>query len=186
MALIGYVRVSAKEQRVDLQLDALAQAGAEKVFEDVGISGSVATRPGLNAALSYLRPGDSLVVFKLDRLGRRTVPLLQLLADLEQRGVGFISTTEGIDTSTPVGRLVASLLASLAALEREVRIERTRHGLDAARLRGRIGGRPRALTDSQIELAQVMFKRGQSVVEIAAELGCGRSTVYRAIEGTRK
>jgi DNA invertase Pin-like site-specific DNA recombinase len=182
MALIGYARVSTKEQRVDLQLDALAKAGAEKVFEDVGISGSTTARPGLNAALSYLRPGDSLVVFKLDRLGRRTVPLLQLLADLEQRGIGFISTTEGLDTSTPVGRLVASLLASLAALEREVLIERTRHGLDAARLRGRVGGRPRALSDSQVELVQLMFKRGKSAAEIAAELGCGRSTAYRALE----
>jgi DNA invertase Pin-like site-specific DNA recombinase len=181
MALIGYARISTKEQRIDLQLDNLAKAGAEKIFQDVGISGSVTSRPGLNAALDYLRPGDSLVVFKLDRLGRRTVPLLQLLADLEQRGVGFISTTEGLDTSTPVGRLVASLLASLATMEREVLIERTKHGIAAARARGRVGGRPRAMSDSQTELARFMFKRGQSVVEIAAELGCGRSTVYRAL-----
>jgi DNA invertase Pin-like site-specific DNA recombinase len=181
MAAIGYVRISTAAQNADLQRDALAVAGVTRVFEDLGVSGTVASRPGLDAALDFLREGDVLTVFRLDRLGRRTTQVLALLETLEQRGIGFASITEGLDTTTPIGKVVASLLAAFSQLERDVLVERTMHGLASARARGRIGGRPRALTDSQIELAQLMNRRGLSAVEIAAELGCGRSTAYRAI-----
>ncbi|TFB96287.1 MULTISPECIES: recombinase family protein [unclassified Cryobacterium] len=184
MALIGYVRISSSEQKTDLQYDALAAAGVKKIFEDVGVSGSVAVRAGLTAALDFLRDGDQLVTFRLDRLGRNTLAVLELLQDLERRGVAFRSITEGLDSSTPAGRMLQTLLISFATMEREILIERTNAGLRAARERGRIGGRPRALSEAKVELARVMFKRGSSAIEIGTELGCSRSVVYRALQLT--
>ncbi|MEC5148758.1 recombinase family protein [Cryobacterium sp. GrIS_2_6] len=182
MSIIGYARVSTEDQNLDGQLLALNGAGAEKIFQDHGVSGTKTTRPGLDAALAYLRDGDVLLVHRLDRLGRSTLHVLALIQELGGKGVGFRSLTESVDTTTPAGRLLLTLLAGLASMEREVTVERTRAGLAAARARGRIGGRPRALTAAQIELAKIMYARGTAVSAIAAELGCGRSTAYRALE----
>lgn len=182
MALIGYVRISTVEQKTDLQYDALKKTGVTKIFEDVGISGSVAVRPGLTAALAFLRDGDQLVTVRLDRLGRNTLAVLHLMEDLDAKGVTFRSITEGIDSATPAGRMLQTLLISFATMEREILIERTNAGLRAARERGRVGGRPRALNDAKTELAKVMYKRGSTAREIGAELGCSRSVVYRALE----
>jgi DNA invertase Pin-like site-specific DNA recombinase len=185
MAKIGYARISTtQDQSADLQHDALEAAGCIKVFSDLGVSGSIAKRPGLDEALAYLRPGDTLVCWRLDRMGRRTVAVLQLIEELEARDVAFVSLTEGFDTSTPIGRVLVTLLASFAQLERETMLARTRAGLQAARARGRVGGRPKALTEAQVELARIMFGRDASVTSIAAELGCGRATVYRALAPT--
>jgi DNA invertase Pin-like site-specific DNA recombinase len=181
MSKVGYARVSTGEQRMDLQLDALQKAGAEKIFEDQGVSGTKTTRPGLDAALTYLRDGDVLTVWRLDRLGRSTLHVLALIQELGERGVGFRSLTENVDTTTPAGRLMLTLLAGLSSMEREITVERTKAGLAAARLHGRVGGRPVALNPVQVEQAQLMFKRGLSAREIGAQLGAGRSTVYRAL-----
>jgi DNA invertase Pin-like site-specific DNA recombinase len=181
MSVVGYARVSTHEQRLALQLDALEAAGAEKIFEDQGVSGSRTSRPGLDAALAYLRDGDVLTVWRLDRLGRSTLYVLALIQELGEKGIGFRSLTESVDTTTPAGRLMLTLLAGLSSMEREITIERTKAGLAAAREQGRVGGRPRALSAVQEEQAQLMHKRGSSGREIAAALGCGRSTVYRAL-----
>jgi DNA invertase Pin-like site-specific DNA recombinase len=171
------------DQRTDLQDDALVAAGAEKIFRDEGISGSTASRLGLSAALTYLREGDTLVVWRLDRLSRSTLHVLSLIQELGERGVGFRSITESVETSSPAGRLMLTLLAGLSAMEREITIERTHAGLEAARRQGRVGGRPRALSPVTAEQAKIMFRRGTPVTQIATELGCGRATVYRAIGG---
>ncbi|WP_130176489.1 recombinase family protein [Cryobacterium sp. SO1] len=182
MAIIAYARVSTGDQTLDAQTLALNTAGADKTFADRGVSGTKTSRPGLDAALAYLRDGDVLLVARLDRLGRSTLHVLALIQELGGRGVGFRSLNEDVDTTTPAGRLMLLMLAGLAAMEREITVERTHAGLAAARARGRIGGRPRAMTAAQIELAKIMFARGTAVTVIAAELGCGRSTAYRALE----
>jgi DNA invertase Pin-like site-specific DNA recombinase len=182
MSTIGYLRVSREEQRADLQEDALKAAGAIRIFEDRGVSGSKASRPGLSEALSFMRDGDIFTVWRLDRAGRSTLNVLELLRTLEDRGIGFRSLTEGVDTTTPAGRVLATMLASFAQMEREIIVERTLAGLAAARARGNVGGRPRALSAVRIEQARLMYRRGSAVTEIATILGVGRATVYRAIE----
>ena len=153
MAIIGYVRVSREDQRADLQRDALEKAGCTKIFEDAGVSGAKASRPALEAALSFMREGDVFACWRLDRAGRSTLNMLELLRTLEERGVGFRSLTEGIDTTTIAGRMLATVLSAFAQMERELIVERTHAGLAAARARGRVGGRPRALTAVQVEQA---------------------------------
>ena len=183
MATIGYVRVSRDDQKADLQRDALERAGCTKIFEDLGVSGSKASRPGLDAALSFARDGDVFACWRLDRAGRSTLNVLELLRTLEDRNIGFRSLTEGVDTTTIAGRMLATMLSAFGQMEREILIERTHAGLASARARGRTGGRPRALTSVQVEQAQLMAKRGTSVSEIAEALGgVGRSTIYRALE----
>lgn len=183
MAIIGYVRVSREDQRADLQRDALEKAGCSKLFEDLGVSGAKASRPGLDAALAFMREGDVFACWRFDRAGRSTFNVLELLRTLEDRGIGFRSLTEGVDTTTIAGRMLATMLSAFSQMERELIAERTYAGLAAARARGRIGGRPRALTSVQIEQAQLMRKRGTTVSEIAEALGgVGRSTIYRALE----
>jgi len=181
MAVIGYARVSTQEQSLDLQTDALTAAGAIRIFTDLGVSGSKASRPGLDAAVEFMREGDVFMVWRLDRAGRSTFNVLHLIASLADRGIGFRSVTEAIDTTTPAGRLLVTLLSALSAMEREITVERTLAGLASARARGRVGGRPRALSDIQVEQAALMFKRGMSAAEIAATFGVGRATVYRVL-----
>ena len=181
MTTVGYARVSTVEQSMSLQHDALAAAGCERVFADHGVSGSIASRPGLDAALEWLRAGDTLVVYRLDRLGRSTRHVLALLHELDERGVAFRSVTEALDTSGPMGRAMVTILAAFAELERDTIRERTTAGLAAARARGRVGGRPRSLSPAMIEVAQTLRARGRSAIEIATELNTSPATIYRVL-----
>ena len=175
---IGYVRVSTEDQNLTLQLDALKQNGCVRVFTDK-IGGARAERPGLNEALSHLRGGDTLVVWKLDRLGRSVKGLVDLVNTLEERGVHFRSLTDGIDTKTPAGRFFFHIMASLAQMERELVIERTRAGLAAARKLGRIGGRKRRMTDTKIKAARRLLTGGTPPRDVAENLGVSVPTLYR-------
>ena len=182
---IGYVRVSKQEQHEALQIDALKKAGCEKWFVDK-ITGSKAERKGLDEALAYLRPGDTLVVWKLDRAGRSLTHLIELLKGLKECGIEFISLTEQIDTTTPSGKLIFHLMGALAEFERDLIRERTNAGLAAARARGRVGGRPRKLkTNGKVALARQMFAdQSHSIPEICATLGISRATLYRYVKET--
>lgn len=177
--LIGYARVSTQDQNLDLQLDALDKAGCEKVFTDK-VTGANATRPGLDEALSHLRSGDTLVVYKLDRLGRSIRHLIDTIKMLEERKVGFKSLQEAIDTTTPGGKLVFHIFCALAEFERDLIRERTQAGLSSARARGRKGGRPKALSKKQEQQAKVLLKDvSVSIGEICKTLKISRSTLYR-------
>ena len=178
--LIGYARVSTVEQNLDLQRDALKQAGCEEIIEDTK-SGSQRDRPGLNRALDKLRSGDTLVVWKLDRLGRSVKDLVELVGDLEKKGIHFRSVTDTIDTSTSAGRFFFHVMASLAQMERELLIERTRAGLESARAQGRVGGRKRVMTPSKLEAARKLLDSGTTHREVAASLGVSVPTLYRWI-----
>jgi DNA invertase Pin-like site-specific DNA recombinase len=186
--LIGYARISTSDgrQSLDLQVDALVAAGVapESIYSDEA-SGKRADRPGLQACLKALRPADTLVVWKLDRLGRSLTDLLGIVRDLEQRGVGFrVITGQGaeIDTTTANGRLIFSIFAAIAEFERELIRERTLAGLAAARARGKLGGRKFGLTKSQVRRAQAaMSHRDTDVSELARELGVTRGTIYRYV-----
>lgn len=181
MGLIAYARVSTDEQRLDLQLDALKDAGCEKIFTDQGVSGAKTSRPGLDAALEYIREGDTLVVWRLDRVSRSLVHLLRLVEDLDQRGVHLRSLSESLDTSGPTGRFTLQILGSVAQLERDLVRERTNAGLASARRQGRVGGRPRALTETQVAVARAERLAGRSVKAIAGDLSVGVSTLYQAL-----
>ncbi len=174
---IGYARVSTDDQKMDLQRDALTAAGCEKVFTDTA-SGAKAERPGLADALAFARKGDSLVVWRLDRLGRSMPELVKIVGDLEAAGVGFESTTERIETSTAAGRLVFHVFAALAEFERRLIVERTMAGLAAARARGRKGGRP-GLPAEKIAAIQALAASGRGPAEVCKALGIGRSTFYK-------
>lgn len=182
MSLIGYARVSTAEQELALQLDALNAIGTTRIFEDRGVSGAKTDRTGLNAALSFLRDGDTLVVWKLDRLGRSMTHLLQTVTDLERRGVGFRSLTENIDTTTPTGRLVFHIFGALGQFERDLIRERTNAGLAAAAARGRKGGRPVAVTPEKILRAGQLIASGLTVREAAARVKVGKSALYAALQ----
>ncbi len=175
---IGYARVSTTEQDPALQHDALTRDGCYTVYTDVA-SGSQADRPQLAAALTDLGPGDVLVVWKLDRLGRSLRDLIDTVTALEQRGVGFRSVQESIDTTTPGGRLVFHVFAALAEFEQDLIRERTLAGLEAAKSRGRRGGRPSSMTSAKLRQAQRMHADNRAISEIAAVLGVSRATVYR-------
>ena len=184
---IGYVRVSKQEQHEALQIDALKEAGCEKWFLDK-MTGSKAERKGLDEALAYLRPGDTLVVWKLDRAGRSLTHLIELLKGLKERGIEFISLTEQIDTTTPGGKLIFHLMGALAEFERDLIRERTNAGLAAARARGRVGGRPRRLaTNGKVALARRLFADPHhSIPDICSTLGISRSTLYRYVRDAKK
>ena len=180
---IGYARVSTGEQTLDLQLDALKKAGCGKVYTETA-SGAKADRPVLDDVLSYVRKGDTLVVWRLDRLGRSLRHLIETVALLAERGIGFKSLTEQIDTTTPGGKLIFHVFGALAEFERDLIRERTHAGLAAARARGRLGGRPRKLTDArQLELARTLYQGGQTdIATICRTLGISRATLYRALK----
>lgn len=175
---IGYARVSTEDQNLELQTQALSKAGCERVFTDK-MSGSRNDRPGLKEALSHLRKDDTLVVWKLDRLGRGVKGLVDLVTDLEAQGVHFQSVTDQIDTSTPAGRFFFHVMASLAQMERELIVERTRAGLAAARRQGRVGGRKRLMTESKIEAARQLLTSGALPKDVAKNLGISIPTLYR-------
>lgn len=179
MAIIGYARVSTTEQNLDLQLNALRTAGAERVFSDQGVSGSKTERPQLAAVLDHLRAGDTLTVWKLDRLGRNTRHVLEVIEELESRGVGFRSLTEAIDTTGPMGKAMLTIMAAFAQLERDTIIERTRAGLAAAAENNRHGGRPRKVDDSTAAKVHELKAKGINATDIGKMLGVSRATVYR-------
>jgi DNA invertase Pin-like site-specific DNA recombinase len=179
VATIGYARVSTTDQNPQLQLDALREAGAARVFTDHGVSGSTARRPQLDACLDHLREGDVLTVWKLDRLGRNTQHVLAVVEDLTSRGVGFRSLTEGLHTEGAMGRAMLTIMAAFAQLERDTMIERTRAGLAAAAANGRKGGRPRKVDDADAAKTRGLRDKGVSATDIAKMLGVSRATVYR-------
>ena|SRR5580692_4203323 len=179
--LIGYARVSTADQNLDLQRDALTQAGCERIFEEHA-SGARDDRPELAEALSHARSGDTLVVYKLDRLGRTIRSLIDFTNGLRERQVEFRSVTDGIDTSTPAGRFYFHIIASLAEMERELTRERVGAGLAAARARGKVGGRKPKLGPKQIAQARKMLEDPTvSITYVAGRLGVNRVTIYRAL-----
>lgn len=186
MPQVGYARVSTGEQNLDLQFDALTKAGCERIFQDKE-SGAKDDRIGLASALSYLGPGDCLTVWRLDRLGRSVQHLVSTVTELRIRGVEFRSLTESIDTTTPGGKLVFVIFAGLAEFERDLITVRVRAGLEAARARGRFGGRPIKLSDEKIKLAFTLLNDKQiPASQVCEMLGVGRSTLYRHLRENKK
>ncbi len=181
MAKIGYARVSTVEQDPALQRDALAAAGCDRIFEDRA-SGAKTDRPGLTQALSYVRTGDVLVVWKLDRLGRSLPHLVATVSELEGRGVGLHSLTEEINTTTPGGRLIFHVFGALGQFERDLIRERTRAGLKAAEARGRRGGRKPVITDEKLHRARQLMAKGLTAREAAARIKVGKTALYIALQ----
>jgi DNA invertase Pin-like site-specific DNA recombinase len=179
--LIGYARVSTYDQTLHLQQDALTKAGCTKIFTDTA-SGAKTERKGLEEALNYVRNGDTLVVWRLDRLGRSLPHLIATLTSLEERGIGFKSLMENIDTTTSGGKLVFHVFGALAEFERNLIRERTTAGLLAARARGRRGGRPKALTGKKLSIAQDLYDKRHPIVEICRMLKISRATLHRALK----
>ena len=180
--LIGYARVSTQDQTLNLQKDALEKAGCQKIFTDIA-SGAKQERKGLEDALSHVREGDILVVWRLDRLGRSITHLIETVSGLATRGVGFKSLTENIDTTTSGGKLVFHIFGALAEFERDIIRERTTAGLQAARARGRMGGRPKALTPKKAAMLQALYAdKSNSIEDICKTLGIGRTTFFRYIK----
>jgi len=177
---LGYARVSTEEQNLDLQRRALEAAGVSEVFED-RVSGLAVKRPGLERALAKLSPGDTLVVWRLDRLGRSLPHLIGLVQELGQLDVGFQSLSETIDTTTAGGRLIFHMMGALAEFERSLIVERTRAGMAAARARGVHVGRLPRLSPAQIRHAKLLVEGGESPTRVARSLNVGRSTLYRAL-----
>ncbi|ORB68109.1 MULTISPECIES: recombinase family protein [Mycobacterium] len=184
MVLLGYARVSTSDQSVAGQLDALHAAGCERVWTDVA-SGTLARRPGLDDLIAVATEGDTVVTTRLDRLGRSLPHLLDLVEELSAHNVGLRSLAEEIDTNSATGRLVLHVFGALAEFERGINHERTMAGLNAARARGRVGGRPMALSGQRLAHAREMAAAGVPVPEIASTLLVGRSTVYRALNRQR-
>jgi DNA invertase Pin-like site-specific DNA recombinase len=183
--LIGYARVSTVDQNLDLQRNALAEAGCGRIFTEQ-MSGAVADRPELMAAIGYARSGDTLVVWKLDRLARSVKQLIDTIENLRVRDVGFRSLTEALDTTTAQGRLVFHMFGALAEFERSLILERTRAGLSAAKKAGRAGGRPPKLTDDDIQAAKAMLTNPDiGVASVAHRLGVSLATLYRHIPAAR-
>jgi DNA invertase Pin-like site-specific DNA recombinase len=182
MARIGYGRVSTLDQHASIQRELLEAAGCERVFLDEGVSGAKASRPELDKCLAYLRPGDVLVVTKLDRLGRSVKNLIELAENLRERGIDLVATQQQIDTTTSTGKLLFTMLAAIAEFERDLIRERTMDGLAAARAEGRVGGRPAAVSQDVLDIALARRARGESTTSIARALGIGRSTMYRALQ----
>ena len=183
--LIGYARVSTDDQNLALQTQALNEIGCTKIYEDK-ISGTKTNRPGLQLALEVLRNGDTLVVWKLDRLGRTVKGLIDLINQLHQKDIHFKSITDNVDTSTPSGRFFFHVMASLAQMERELIAERTKAGLASAKLLGRVGGRKRKMTASKIEFAKKLLASGVLPKEVAKNLGVSVPTLYRWIPASEK
>lgn len=179
----GYARVSTADQSLGLQEDALRAAGCARIWTDTA-SGALTTRPQLDALLDALLPGDTLVVWRLDRLGRSMGHLVTTIDALAERGVGFVSLTEGIDTTTATGRLVLGIFASLAQFERELIRERTKAGLAAARERGSKPGRPSVVTPEKLTAARALLHEGATITDAAKAVGLSRPTLYRHLQAT--
>lgn len=178
---IGYARVSTDDQSLDLQRDHLKRVGAASIYEEHA-SGKNTERPELEACLKALRQGDTLIVWRLDRLGRSLADLVRLVNDLESCGIGFESLTEQIDTSSPAGRLIFHIFASLAEFERNIIRERTLAGLKAARARGRTGGRRPKLSSDQLAMVRTLLKGGElTVTQVARQFNVSVSTLYRRV-----
>ena len=184
---IGYARVSKSDnsQVLDLQIDALKNAGVDEnnIYTDK-ISGSKDERPGLDNCIKALRDGDTLVVWKLDRLGRSVKSLIELVSELNSKNIHFKSLTDSIDTSTPSGRFFFHVMASLAQMERELIVERTKAGLESAKRLGRVGGRKRTMTDSKLASAKKLLESGIPPKDVAKDLGVSLATLYRWIPAT--
>ncbi|ELV07232.1 DNA-invertase from lambdoid prophage e14 [Wohlfahrtiimonas chitiniclastica SH04] len=179
---IGYARISTADQNLDLQLEALKNFGCIKIFTDVA-SGAKAERPGLDDALNYLREGDTLVVWKLDRLGRSLSHLLQIIDSLSQRHIHFKSITDSaIDTTTSSGQLMLTMIAALSEFERNLIRERTKEGLAVAKARGRKGGRRPVITDQKLKKAKQLIDKGLTVREAASAIGVGKSSLYESLK----
>lgn len=180
--LIGYARVSTQDQKLDSQKDALKKAGCKRIFTDVA-SGVRTERKGLEHALDFIRAGDTLVVWKLDRLGRSLKNLIEIVNKIHSRKIGFCSLQENIDTTTSGGKLIFHVFGALAEFERDLIRERTKAGLSAARARGRKGGRPRLLDKKKIEIAKSLFKDTRnSVKDICETLKVSKATLYRYLK----
>jgi DNA invertase Pin-like site-specific DNA recombinase len=179
---IGYARVSTKDQHLDMQMDALKQAGCEQIFSE-HVTGATRERPELKRLLEQLRPDDVVVIWKLDRLGRSLADLVSLVNDIQQKGAGLLSINDHIDTTTPQGKLTFHIFAAIAQFEREIIGERTRSGLAAARARGRKGGRPKGLSKNAQDkamIAETLYKQGNlSVQDICSHLAISKMTLYR-------
>lgn len=181
--MFGYARVSTDEQKLDLQMEALKRAGCEQIFMDQGISGSAFDRPGLAAALSSLKEGDMFVVWRLDRLGRSLARLISFMEELGGKGIEFRSLCECIDTSSSGGRLIFHMMAALAEFERSLISERTRAGMEAARLQGKHLGRRPSLTVAQIDEARSLIdSRGEFIGDVAQRFGISRRSLSRLIK----
>jgi DNA invertase Pin-like site-specific DNA recombinase len=180
--LIGYARVSTQDQTLNLQKDALEKLGCNKIFTDTA-SGAKAERIGLDEALGYVREGDTLVVWRLDRLGRSLKHLIETISQLDNRKIGFKSLTENIDTTTSGGKLIFHIFGALAEFERNLIRERTNAGLQAARARGRKGGRPKSLTGKKMAMAQALYNdKNNTIDDICKTLNISRATLYRYIK----
>ena len=178
---IGYARVSTEDQSLQLQLDALQQAGCEKVFKDHGVSGALSDRKGLDQALRAINTGDVLLVWKLDRLGRSLRFLIDLIEDLREKEIGFQSLSDGINTTTPGGELVFHIIGAIAQFERSLISERTRAGMESARKQGKHVGRPHLLSEEQVAVAHTRIIAGRSTISrMASSLGCSCDTLTRA------
>ena len=182
--LIGYMRCSRDSQVTLLQEDALKKIGCTKIFKDVA-SGSLDERQGLLDAIAFAREGDSLCVWRLDRLGRSLRQLIETVKELEKANIGFLSITENIDTKTPGGRLIFHIFGALAEFELEVLRSRTKAGLEAVRARGRVGGRPKVINENLKTITDALKFRGKSISEISKEVNVSKSTLYRMLSGNQ-
>lgn len=182
---IGYARVSTTEQSTDAQVAALETAGCGKVFVETA-SGAKSDRRVLTEVLDYLRPQDVFVVFKLDRVARSLPHLLEVMERLKANDIGFQSLTEEINTTTPGGKLLFHLMAAISEFERDLIRERTMHGLKAARAKGRVGGRPRRMTDDKIDAVRTLLENGTPVKDAAAAVGVSVPTLYRYLPGSAR
>lgn len=184
---VGYARVSTDGQTVDAQIEALKHAGCEKVFTEVA-SGAKKDRPVLQEVMAYLRSNsdDVLTVYKLDRVARSLPHLIEIMADLNERAIGFQSLTEDINTSTPGGKLLFHIMGAISEFERDLIHERTQSGLKAARAKGRIGGRPRQMTDDKINAVRELLASGTPVKDAAAAVGVSVPTLYRWLPGASR
>ena len=187
MSLIGYERVSTVDQNLDLQRDALTEAGCERIFTEKASGTTTSGRPQLQALLDYARAGDVIVVWRLDRLARSVADLVRLIADLDARGIELRSMRENIDTTTAGGKLIFHVFAAVAQFERDLVSERTKAGLAAAKARGRSGGRPTAMSPEKLAAAQALHASGElSLAQIAGQLGIGRSTLTKHLHLARQ
>ena len=184
--LVGYARVSTDDQNLNLQKDALGEAGCEQIFEDQ-VSGAKAERPGLQQALRYARADDTIVVWRLDRLSRSLKDLIEIVTHLESKGIGLKSLQEAIDTSSSSGKLIFHIFGALAEFERNLIRERTRAGLQAARARGCKGGRPKVLNKDKQALAVKLYDEKQHTVDQICEMmGISKPTLYKYIEAAKR